>query len=84
MRNRTGPVRAKADENAVGRHVRQSSAVTAGAPRAAHIPVNVHALKNGGAQRAALGEVTTVAVNRKVSSSVLASYCLVLASRERG
>ncbi|KAI0693121.1 cyclin-like protein [Cytidiella melzeri] len=70
MRNRTGPLRPKADENAVGRHVRQSSVVLAGMPRAAHNLANVNALKNG-AQRAALGEVTTVAVNRKEAASKL-------------
>ncbi|KAI0346134.1 hypothetical protein BDW22DRAFT_1352134 [Trametopsis cervina] len=63
MRNRLGPMRPKVDENAVGRHSRQSSASLAGVPRAGHNLSNVGALKNA-VHRAALGEVTTVAVNR--------------------
>lgn len=64
MRNRTGPQRLKinGDENAT-RHVRQGSGVAAaGASRIPHGNVT----KNG-VQRPALGEVTTTAVNRKVS-----------------
>lgn len=52
------------DENAASRHLRQpSGTTTGGASRAAAI---LNGLK-GGPQRPALGEVTTAAVNRKVS-----------------
>ncbi|KAF8841769.1 hypothetical protein PAXINDRAFT_82258 [Paxillus involutus ATCC 200175] len=52
------------DENATSRHLRQASGVAgAGASRASVI---LNGLKNG-PQRPALGEVTTTAVNRKVS-----------------
>ncbi|KAI0072745.1 hypothetical protein K474DRAFT_1576291, partial [Panus rudis PR-1116 ss-1] len=69
-RNRAGPTRPRmnGDENATSRHLRQSSSVAL-ASRPSHTTINVNALKNGPAyQRAALGEVTTTAVNRnKVS-----------------
>ncbi|KAH9919355.1 hypothetical protein B0H21DRAFT_671828, partial [Amylocystis lapponica] len=65
MRTRTGPQRPKVngDENATSRHVRQSSGIAvAGASR---VPHSVAAIKNAVvAQRPALGEVTTTAVNR--------------------
>lgn len=52
------------DENATSRHLRQpSGTTTGGASRATAI---LNGLK-GGPQRPALGEVTTTAVNRKVS-----------------
>ncbi|KAK7690823.1 hypothetical protein QCA50_005924 [Cerrena zonata] len=58
MRNRPG--RTKVDENATSRHARQPSTA-----RLSQTMVNVQALKTGLAQpRAALGEVTTAAVNR--------------------
>jgi len=72
MRNRTGPQRQRTngDENAASKHIRQSSSIAvaaAAATRGTHSLVNVHVLKNGpSAQRAALGEVTTTAINRKV------------------
>ena len=65
MRNRTGPLRAKVDENAAGRHNRQASIAANGITRATTSTNNIAALKSG-LQRAALGEVTTTAVNRKV------------------
>jgi len=65
MRNRIGPQRkVNGDENAMSRHVRQSSSITGGAARVA-IP-QVHAAKAAALQRPALNEVTTTAVNRKV------------------
>ena len=52
------------DENATSKHTRQPSGTAAsGASRATAI---LNGLK-GGSQRPALGEVTTTAVNRKVS-----------------
>ena len=61
MRNRTGPQRSRnADENAIGRHVRQPSGIAlAGASKV----VTGHTVKNG-VQRPVLTEVTTTAVNR--------------------
>ncbi|KAL7279032.1 hypothetical protein ACG7TL_006865 [Trametes sanguinea] len=61
MRNRTGPQRPRnADENAMGRHVRQASGIAlAGASR---VPA-AHTVKNA-VQRPVLTEVTTAAVNR--------------------
>ncbi|KAI0925977.1 hypothetical protein AcW1_008262 [Taiwanofungus camphoratus] len=73
MRNRTGPQRPKVngDENAMSRHVRQSSNITyTGASRVPHPLANSHTVKNG-IQRPALGEVTTTAVNRKETFSKL-------------
>lgn len=72
MRNRSN--RTKGDENATSKHARQPSS-----GRLSNM-VNVHALKNGlglSQPRAALGEVTTAAVNRnKVCFivSLLTSY----------
>ncbi|KAH9838411.1 cyclin [Rhodofomes roseus] len=64
MRNRIGPQRkVNGDENAMSRHVRQSSSITGGAARVA-IPPG-HAAKAALLQRPALNEVTTTAVNRK-------------------
>ncbi|CAL1716553.1 unnamed protein product [Somion occarium] len=74
MRNRPGPIRPRmnGDENATSRHVRQASSVAL-STRPSHPTVNVQALKNGlGPQRAALGEVTTTAVNRKDAAKKLA------------
>ncbi|KAI0787922.1 hypothetical protein C8Q74DRAFT_1196324 [Fomes fomentarius] len=61
MRNRTGPQRPRnADENAMSRHIRQTSGIAhAGASK---VPVG-HVVKNG-VQRPVLTEVTTTAVNR--------------------
>ena len=61
MRNRTGTQRPRnADENALGRHVRQPSGIAlAGASKI----VTGHVVKNG-VQRPVLTEVTTAAVNR--------------------
>lgn len=56
------------DENATSRHLRQTSGVTAGGASRATALFN--GLK-GGPQRPALGEVTTTAVNRKVSGRCL-------------
>ena len=62
MRARLGPQRkANGDENAMSRHVRQSSSITGGAARVAVPSAKVAVL-----QRQALNEVTTTAVNRKV------------------
>ena len=62
MRARLGPQRkANGDENAMSRHVRQSSSITGGATRVAVPQAKAVAL-----QRQALNEVTTTAVNRKV------------------
>lgn len=71
MRNRPG--RTKVDENATSRHARQPSTA-----RLSQTMVNVQALKTGLAQpRAALGEVTTTAVNRnkvRLHSTSLLTY----------
>ncbi|KAI9568255.1 hypothetical protein HD554DRAFT_2022484, partial [Boletus coccyginus] len=62
-RSRIGAQRkVNSDENATSRHLRQTSGVTT-ASRATAL---LNGLK-GGSQRPALGEVTTAAVNRKVS-----------------
>ena len=73
MRNRTGPIRTKAngDENAAGRHAKQAS--ISGAARASHSLTNVAALKQG-FQRSALGEVTKTAVNRKVRLAFVSPF----------
>lgn len=63
MRNRTGLLRNKVDENVVNKHVRQSSI-----PGMSKAALGVTALKNS-IHRPALSEVTAVAVNRKVCSS---------------
>ena len=73
MRNRTGPLRAKVDENAAGRHKRQASIAASGVTRTSSSMSTIAALKNG-LQRAALGEVTTTAVNRKVRIPSSISY----------
>jgi hypothetical protein len=65
IRNRTGPQRPKnADENATSKHLRQSSTGIA-------IPGSrlMGGIGKAGPQRPALGEVTTIAVNRKVHLS---------------
>ncbi|KAF9223869.1 hypothetical protein BS17DRAFT_704681 [Gyrodon lividus] len=64
-RTRLGAQRkVNADENATSRHLRQASGIAgAGASRASAV---LNGLKSG-IQRPALGEVTTTAVNRKVS-----------------
>src|SRR5882762_443291 len=62
IRTRTGPQRPKnADENTINKHLRQPSgiAIAPGSRLAGGIG-------KAGPQRPALGEVTTVAVNRKV------------------
>lgn len=73
MRNRAGPLRSKVDENAAGRHNRQASITANGIPRASGSMNTVTALKTG-FQRAALGEVTTTAINRKVRFPFSPSY----------
>jgi hypothetical protein len=63
VRNR--PAQRKADENATSKHTRQNSSISAvvNASRFAHSVVN--GIK-AGHSRPALGEVTTIAVNRRV------------------
>jgi len=61
MRNRTGPQRLKnGDENATSKHLRQPSGIAIAGSRL------VAGIGKTGPQRPALGEVTTIAVNRKV------------------
>ncbi|KZT73158.1 hypothetical protein DAEQUDRAFT_509773 [Daedalea quercina L-15889] len=73
MRARLGPQRKpNGDENAMSRHVRQSSSITGGAARVA-IP-QAHGAKTAALQRPALNEVTTTAVNRKVCSLSLVAH----------
>lgn len=62
MRARIGPQRkTNGDENAMSRHVRQSSSITGGPARVA-----IPQAKAAVLARQALNEVTTTAVNRKV------------------
>lgn len=64
MRNRTGPQRPRnADENAMSRHVRQTSGIAGGSRIPAGQAVKNVVTKNG-VQRPVLTEVTTTAVNR--------------------
>lgn len=66
-RTRFGTRKANGDENATSKHLRQASGIAStGASRATAV---LSGLKVG-PQRPALNEVTTTAVNRKVSSSV--------------
>ncbi|KAI9000564.1 hypothetical protein BD414DRAFT_5082 [Trametes punicea] len=84
MRNRTGPQRPRnADENAMGRHVRQASGIAlAGVSRVLAGPT----MKNG-VQRPVLTEVTTTAVNRTgkrwIRHCSIASRPLVRHQRDR-
>ena len=66
-RTRFGARKGNGDENATSKHLRQTSGIAStGASRASTV---LSGLKVG-AQRPALNEVTTTAVNRKVSVSI--------------
>ncbi|KIK10138.1 hypothetical protein K443DRAFT_140411 [Laccaria amethystina LaAM-08-1] len=67
--------RAKADENATSRHVRQPSNLLA--PGASRFVAKENVVKPTAATRQALGEVTSAAVNRKVCFSSRYLSCVV-------